>query len=539
MLYSEQMKMICEKLGVNPDECKDRLYSTLLQAIYEACDGGSSGGNTDEPATSFFNVEWSNYAITCGQNTNNYNAWAPNNLQYDSVNDAFIFLQCHADKHLNQTYSAWTLTRIYPDEPWKTEDLGLPAHNGLGCLWVEDGVWYVFQMDGTTAYKSNDMGKTWNTFTINLSAPFWGIYKCNGVYYSGDDSTTDTYYTSTDLVTWETCSFGFSDRYAALMEASFCWYKDYVWAFLRTNDATLGHPVILKSADGLTWEFVSDSMLHTYRSMVNCYPYEDYIILADIDRDNGILYYSRFDGETVLTLNQWNVGAGGDDFHCPCICSDGKETIIIEFMLHSWMFTGSASDNQQYNCENMMLIGKTSPAALHSFTIEDVPHTTAEAFVAAYCEVYPADAELTYSGLNVNAETAGSYEAAIVLKDMSMFCANANNRSFIYRGNVVTALLNSENPVRWGSYANVNNQTSAYAVLEIGGKLYTYKGDVTATLPAIQLRTAEKAVPYNGTPQISGVLEATADLGLTKQFPIVCRGEAKESIQAHKRAVFS
>lgn len=44
MLYSEQMKQICEKLGVNPAECKDGLYSTLLQTICDACDGGGSGG---------------------------------------------------------------------------------------------------------------------------------------------------------------------------------------------------------------------------------------------------------------------------------------------------------------------------------------------------------------------------------------------------------------------------------------------------------------------------------------------------------------
>jgi hypothetical protein len=44
MLYSEQMKQICEKLGVNPDECKDGLYSTLLQTICDACGGGSGGG---------------------------------------------------------------------------------------------------------------------------------------------------------------------------------------------------------------------------------------------------------------------------------------------------------------------------------------------------------------------------------------------------------------------------------------------------------------------------------------------------------------
>jgi hypothetical protein len=43
MLYSEQMKQIGEKLGVNADEVKDGLYSSMLQKIAEKC-GGSGGG---------------------------------------------------------------------------------------------------------------------------------------------------------------------------------------------------------------------------------------------------------------------------------------------------------------------------------------------------------------------------------------------------------------------------------------------------------------------------------------------------------------
>lgn len=513
----------------------------------------SSGGtvipdNPDEPEVtppSYFNVNWSNYAITCGQNTNNYNAWAPNNLQYDSVNDAFIFLQCHANKHLNHTLTTWTLSRIYPDEPWKTEDLGLPEANKLGALWVENGTWYVLPMNDTTAYKSNNMGVTWEQFTINLSAPLWGIYKCNGVYYSGDDTNTDTYYTSTDLVTWETHTFGFSDSYSALMEASFCWYKDYVWAFLRTNDATLGHPVILKSADGLSWELVSDSMLHTYRSMVNCYPYQDYIILADIDRDNGILYYSRFDGETVETLNEWNVGDKGDDFHCPCICSDGKNTIIIEFMLHSWVNTGSFSDAAQYYCENMMLIGKTDSLKLHSLTIEDIPFTNAKDFVETYCDVYPPEAvdNFTYS-TNRIATTEAGYMAAVVMKEPNLFSKHAyQSPEYFYRGNVVSSLYNSENLSRFGTDVNaVNNNEKFYALIEIEDKRYIYQYNTDATLPSIQLRTVEKELgfkPYNDNyPQVSGVLEETANLGFTKQIPVHSGNGTYSNIYPHSKVTF-
>jgi surface protein len=48
MLYSELMHQICEKLGVKREECKDGLYSTLLQTISDACDGGGNSGGGEE-----------------------------------------------------------------------------------------------------------------------------------------------------------------------------------------------------------------------------------------------------------------------------------------------------------------------------------------------------------------------------------------------------------------------------------------------------------------------------------------------------------
>lgn len=49
MLYSEQMKQILEKFGVDVSKLPDNLYSTLLDAIYNAdvsSGGGSSSKNT-------------------------------------------------------------------------------------------------------------------------------------------------------------------------------------------------------------------------------------------------------------------------------------------------------------------------------------------------------------------------------------------------------------------------------------------------------------------------------------------------------------
>ena len=49
MLYSEKMKQILEKFGVDTSTLTDNLYSTLLDAIYNAdisSGGGSSSKNT-------------------------------------------------------------------------------------------------------------------------------------------------------------------------------------------------------------------------------------------------------------------------------------------------------------------------------------------------------------------------------------------------------------------------------------------------------------------------------------------------------------
>ena len=41
MLYGEKMKQICEKLNINVNALPNRLYSTLLDEIYNRCGTGS------------------------------------------------------------------------------------------------------------------------------------------------------------------------------------------------------------------------------------------------------------------------------------------------------------------------------------------------------------------------------------------------------------------------------------------------------------------------------------------------------------------
>lgn len=310
------------------------------------------------------NVTWANHAITCGQDTNSYNAWSPHNLQYDSVNDCFVFLQCHCNKHLSGVYTNWTLSIINPYDSTDYTDITIPAFNGLGMLFVENGVWTLLPRGGNSVYRSNDMGETWETISASIPTYLFGVYKCGEVYLAGNDSNNAiTYYKSDDLLTWETVSFDSTLGYSILCETTFCEFDGKYWAFNRTNDSTLGHPVILQSTDqGTTWTLFSDQMLHGYRSTVSCYPFKSYIMVADIDRDGGYLYYTRFDGEEFVELNSWKMPHAGDDFHNVNIVSNYKDTVILEFM-HAASGYEITYNGHTYAtaraCDNVMIVGST------------------------------------------------------------------------------------------------------------------------------------------------------------------------------------
>lgn len=314
------------------------------------------------------NVTWADHAISCGQSTNSYNAWSPHDLQYDSMNDCYVFLQCHANKHLNQTYTTWTLSLINPYDATDVTAITIPSYDGMGSLWVENGTWWIFPKYLGVAYRSSDMGANWET--VNITKPsgmrMFGIYKCGGTYFSGNDSNSEiTYYKSDDLLTWEVESFDSSLGYSILCETTFCEFDGKYWAFNRTNDAELGHPVILQSTDeGETWTLFSDQDLHGYRSTVSCYPFQNYIVVADIDRDGHMLYYSKFDGEAFTQLNSWSVPSAGDDFHNVNITSNYKDTVIIEFMHNVPYYDNTAGIYYTDRaCDNVMLVGSTKPLA--------------------------------------------------------------------------------------------------------------------------------------------------------------------------------
>lgn len=431
------------------------------------------------------NVTWANHAITCGQDTNNYNAWSPHNLQYDSVNDCFVFLQCHTDKHLNWTASNWTLSIINPYDSTDYEVITIPTFNGLGMLFVENGVWTLMPRGQSFAYRSSDMGETWETLQASIPQYLFGVYKCGDTYFGGDDKNSGVkYHVSSDLLTWTEKSFDSSLGYSTLCETTFCEFDGKYWAFNRTNDSTIGHPVILQSTDdGATWTLFSDQMLHGYRSTVSCYPFKNYIMVADIDRDNGVLYYNKFDGTTFTQINTWQMPQGGDDFHNVNIASNYNDTVILEFMHAApiW-YSGSTTYTTDRWCDNVMLVGSTK--TLPSFNFDRYIDTAADMLTYANANLTTGLNGGTYSWANatggririVDSNTITTFidEIAVPLNMMQISVSNYGVASPYFKsGDVVVQPWNNENGTGYSSQTGLNAQRYI-GVVTISGIRYMY-----------------------------------------------------------------
>ena len=304
-------------------------------------------------------ITWANHAITCGQDTDRYNAWCPNNLQYDDVHDCFVFLQSHANKHSNKTNSNWTLSIINPYDPTDVEVITIPAFAGLGNLFVENGVWTLMPRYQSYAYRSSDMGETWETLQASIPQTLYGVYKCGDTYFGGNDLNSGiTYFKSYDLLTWTEESFDAELGYTVLAETSFYEFDGKYWAFSRTNDSTIGHPAIFQSTDGGdTWTLFSDELLHGWRSTPACMVCENYLMIADVDREGGKLYYTQFDGTTMTQLNEWTLPSGGNDLHSVNLVTNYKDTVILEFMHTVGLYYPADLYYDGLACDNVMIVG--------------------------------------------------------------------------------------------------------------------------------------------------------------------------------------
>lgn len=532
----ESSSVVVTMGGVNITE---DVYSGGIISIPAVTDNVSISGSAKKAPIDLLNVTWANHAITCGQDTNNYNAWSPHNLQYDDTRDEFVFLQCHANKHLSpHTLTTWTLSIINPYDANDVENITVPTYEGLGMLFVENGTWTLLPRGGSEIYQSSDRGLNWTTIPATVPTYLFGVYKCGDTYFAGNDSNTEiTYYRSNDLITWATESFDSNLGYAKLCETTFCEYGGKYWAFNRTNDSTLGHPVILQSTDnGDTWTLFSDSDLHGYRSTVSCYPFKNYIMVADIDRDNGYLYYNKFDGTTFTELNSWKVPHAGDDFHNVNIVSNYKDTVIIEFMHGASgieITEGSGRPYRaQYACDNVMIVGSTKELPSLTFDYIDTKEALV-AFLNAHCTT-GVNSNRTYSWSNFGnnniqcnfGETVSGFDDEIEIP-LNLISLNAGSRlpfTIKYGSSYAKAWSNTTtDPSKTTAQATIDG-TMQQAFIYIDGVRYTLGIDRDRTDVFPVLTRQNYIVPLNAyTPsgQNSFVGEAWQEnLGFRRVYPV-------------------
>lgn len=143
MLYGEKMKLILEKFGIDTSTLPDNLYSTLLDAIYNAdvsSGGGSSSKNTitlddgtELPMPTL--KDGCNYAIIF-KGTNYYsmlecqNRFANVNSWISIANDSYTIATSNVPCYLSQLpvdfneFNSWSEPTEYDDSSAKFTTLG-------------------------------------------------------------------------------------------------------------------------------------------------------------------------------------------------------------------------------------------------------------------------------------------------------------------------------------------------------------------------------------------------------------------------------
>ena len=160
MLYTEKIKDILEKLGVNVETLPDNLYSTLLEAVYNAdLSGGNSGGKntitlddgTELPMPTL--KDGCNYAMIF-KGTNYYsmlecqNRFANVNSWISIANDSYTIGTSNVPCYLSQLpvsfneFNSWTESTEY--------DLSNAKFTTLGTLIL-----------------SNEIIETWSSTSTN------------------------------------------------------------------------------------------------------------------------------------------------------------------------------------------------------------------------------------------------------------------------------------------------------------------------------------------------------------------------------------
>lgn len=301
---------------------------------------------------------------------NTYLAWPAGNLRYDKNIDKYVLLINGADKHIFTTMVNYlyfidpTTYKIVDKKELSFDDSKTEA---ICNLWIlNDGSYMIFKRkngvnDKNNRYISTNQGTTWTkTGEISVGYHFWSMHELsNGrLIMSCDVENRGFYYSDDNGVSWTNVKPGGS---GGDYNAEFSFFEieeNKIIALGRKNMGGNGDPAIISYStdNGTTWSNFVDSQSITDMNSGCCTGVvHDGIIeifalsrwynkttmhnntgkygaiihyvatienaLNDNYTNNGIIAYSNGTGE----------GDVSQDFHCPCMTTNGNDMLLVYF----------------------------------------------------------------------------------------------------------------------------------------------------------------------------------------------------------------
>lgn len=307
-------------------------------------------------------IVWLDTGYVVGKNSAQYNAWCPNTAHYDATLGKIVFLQSHSVSHMGTALDS-TLCTIDPYNIMEYMDVALPdtLSRSLGFIIDEDGSWNIYTAD--YVYVSKDHGATWTETVVETSPDrLFGVFKIDGICYSGVDATTKNdgtawsgipYYVSEDNgINWKLKYFmSYTDEYSVDViqypESSFVKHNGKLYACVRCTDK---NGLMLVSEDGGDTWTIADTNLPNYNSDVWCGVVDGRLQMAAIDRTNAKLHLGYWDGQYVNeeTFDMTDTTCY-NDFHTPCL--------VVGPDFKACFFYIGLNYSQSYNACNACVVG--------------------------------------------------------------------------------------------------------------------------------------------------------------------------------------
>lgn len=492
-----------DKTGITLAKHTDGLVYLFVDGVPVGIGLDLTEGGTVEPdgtvvVPEYSNITWCTDAYTVGSTSAQYNGWIPHNLQYDEVNDKFLLLGCHRTAHTG-TYSNITLHELDAVDPTVQTELNVPTYSALGCLLVDNGVWYIYSRLSNIRYKSEDLGTTWTeenlTIETNVTTePAWfGMFKENNTYFGCTDAYWNTYFKSEDGLNWLECSFTgdntVQDSENIGKEGGIAYFNGYYYAFLRSDTIQYARVYKSETAESGTWILVDEETIPSYQSCPMPIVYKDRISCVTTNRGDGHLYYCFLDENDAIEVNDFGLRSlnptSYGDFITANIAYDGEHAIIAYCTMSS--FDGVSTTDYQV-CETVALYGKVGTENNIPSIVETLESVTEQQsgnadLTKLGITLYPSDATLTDGSINSTVTNNNDFNV------FGVFDENPINKMFLVSETSIRA-YGSFYPIKngkialpsaeWGSNVtpsanfNANHTYDWMQCIEINGKLYLW-----------------------------------------------------------------